>query len=86
MPEILGVVSPVASEEVKRKYTTCIAQYFHHNHRRNAVYGAKFVLCELLNIINCASQIYLIDQLLGGEFTTYGLKGTKWKKGWIPKK
>ena len=70
-----GVMSPVTNEEVKRKYKAAIAQFFLHNRRRNAAYGAKFVTCELLNIVNCAAQIVLIDTMLAGEFTTYGLQG-----------
>ena len=27
-----------------------------------------------MNLANCSIQIYLIDRLLGGEFTTYGLQ------------
>ena len=71
----VGVMSPVTNEEVKRKYKAAIAQFFLHNRRRNAAYGAKFVTCELLNIANCAAQILLIDTMLAGEFTTYGLQG-----------
>ena len=72
---VSGVLSPTASEDVKRKYRVSIAQYFHFNKTRNSLYGAKFVTCECLNIINCGLQILLIDQLLGGEFTSYGLQG-----------
>ena len=70
-----GVLSPTANEDVKRKYKESIAKYFLYNKRRNTAYGLKFVCCELLNIANCALQIFGIDQLLGGEFTTYGLQG-----------
>ena len=34
----------------------------------------RFVICEIMNLANCSIQIYLIDRLLGGEFTTYGLQ------------
>ena len=34
----------------------------------------RFVMCEILNLLNCTLQIYLIDRLLGGEFSTYGLQ------------
>ena len=34
----------------------------------------RFVICEVFNIVNVFVQIYLIDRLLGGEFSTYGLK------------
>ena len=69
-----GIVSPTANEDVKQKHCTAIAQYFYHNQRRNRIYGARFVMCELFNFINVALQVFLIDKLLGGEFSTYGLK------------
>ena len=48
--------------------------FFYHNQRRNGIYGVRFVICEVFNIVNVFVQIYLIDRLLGGEFSTYGLK------------
>ena len=71
---MLGVMSPTANEDVKRKHQVAIAEYFHHNRRRNSLYGLKFFGCEILNLLNCGLQIYLIDSLLGGEFSTYGLQ------------
>ena len=70
----LGIVSPTANEEVKQKHCTAIAQYFYHNQRRNSIYGARFVMCELFNVLNVALQVFLIDSLLGGEFSSYGLE------------
>ena len=67
-------MSPTTSEDVKRKHQVAIAEYFHHNRRRNSLYGLKFFGCEILNLLNCGLQIYLIDNLLGGEFSTYGLQ------------
>ena len=71
---MLGVMSPTANEDVKRKHQVAIAEYFHHNRRRNSLYGLKFFGSEILNLINCGLQIYLIDSLLGEEFSTYGLR------------
>jgi hypothetical protein len=34
----------------------------------------RFFLCESMNLANCILQIYLIDHLLGGEFSTYGIQ------------
>ena len=70
----LGIISPVASEDVRHKHSVAIGQYFYHNQRRNRVYGARFVICEVINVVNLVTQIFLIDSLLGGEFSTYGFK------------
>ena len=82
----------MATEDVKNKHKQAIAEYFHCNKRRHAMYGARngsilhlaqflpcglvfrFVLCEVLNLLNVSLQVYLIDSMLGGEFSTFGIK------------
>ena len=41
------------------------------------IYLPSFVICEILNLFNCSLQIYLLDRLLGGEFSTYGLQASR---------
>ena len=41
------------------------------------IYLPRFVICEILNLFNCSLQIYLLDRLLGGEFSTYGLQASR---------
>ena len=38
-----GIISPVATEEVKNKHKAAIAEYFHCNKRRHHMYGARQV-------------------------------------------
>ena len=64
----------MANEDVRHKHSVAIGQYFYHNQRRNRVYGARFVICEVINVVNLVTQIFLIDSLLGREFSTYGFK------------
>ncbi|XP_023329586.1 innexin inx2 [Eurytemora carolleeae] len=71
---VSGVSSPVVSEEIKKKHKVAIAEYFSCNKRRHILYGLRFVGCETLNLMNVSLQIYLIDRLLGGEFSTYGTR------------
>ena len=40
---ISGIISPVATEDVKNKHKQAIAEYFHCNKRRHAMYGARNV-------------------------------------------
>ena len=35
--------------------------------------SSRFFICEILNLLNVSLQVYLIDSMLGGEFSTYGL-------------
>lgn len=89
---VSGIISPVATEDVKNKHKQAIAEYFHCNKRRHAMYGARngsilkriqllhrwsvfrFFICEVLNLLNVSLQVYLIDSMLGGEFSTFGVK------------
>ena len=74
----VGIASPVATDDVKQKHCTSIAQFFYHNQKRNGIYGARYIVCETINLANVIIQIILIDNLLGGEFSTYGLKEEKY--------
>ena len=33
----------------------------------------RFFICELLNLFNVSLQVYLIDSMLGGEFSRFGI-------------
>jgi len=44
---------------------------------KNNVYALKFFLCELLNLINVALNLVLVDALLDGRFKDYGYKVIK---------
>ena len=39
---VSGIISPVATEEVKKKHKTAIAEYFFCNKRRHAAYGLRY--------------------------------------------
>ena len=39
---VSGVVSPVASEDVRNRHKLAIAEYFHCNKRRHVVYGLRY--------------------------------------------
>ena len=41
---------------------------------KSYIFSPRFVACEVMNLGNVSLQIYLIDRLLGGEFSTYGLQ------------
>ena len=43
--------------------------FFSHN-----LYVYKFILCELLNLVNVLGQMWLMDVFFNGQFTTYGLE------------
>ena len=38
---VSGIISPVASEDTKKKHTAAIAEYFYCNKRRHVMYGLR---------------------------------------------
>lgn len=74
----LDLRSPLASDEnEKRTAIRRIVRYFVRNEQsrnnRHQNYFRYFTLCEAMNFLNVIVQIYLVDEFLGGTFTTYGL-------------
>jgi len=49
-----------------------VVHYFIRTFHTHNSYTYKFVLCEVLNLVNIIGQIYLMDWFFGGQFTTYG--------------
>ncbi|XP_055950194.1 innexin inx2-like [Argiope bruennichi] len=70
---ILGLDSPIVSEEAKVKNRMLIVQYFLSTIRQNGMYFYCFVAAEIMNFVNVVGQIFLVDIFLGGEFSTYGI-------------
>lgn len=58
----------VVLEAVVEKYVKYFKSIFHHNNW----YFAKFVCCEMSNIIMLFANFWAIDKFLGGKFRYYG--------------
>jgi len=58
------------TQEKRRK----IVNYVMSNLRSHNIYVYKFILCELLNLVNVFGQMWLMDVFFGGQFTLYGLE------------
>ena len=59
----------VTTSSKKRLHIVFSTYYFSHN-----IYVYKFILCELLNLVNVLGQMWLMDAFFNGQFTTYGLE------------
>lgn len=59
--------------EEMRKRARSVAQYLERSMRQHQRYYYLFAAFELANLLNVLAQIYIVDQFLGGTFTTYGL-------------
>ena len=45
---------------------------FIFSYTEHDTWALKFFICECLNFVNVILQIFITDDFLGGEFTTYG--------------
>jgi hypothetical protein len=70
---IQGMDQPtLADPDTMKDRRTLVVNYFTGHLRTHNSYVGKFIFCEVLNLINILTQIYLMDVFLGGQFTTYG--------------
>lgn len=68
---------PVIPEEEKRRRLERLARYFGTSMHNHSGYAFRYLLCELIALINVVCQIYFINVFLGGEFTSYGIEVIK---------
>ena len=65
------------SDETKRKeMADKFVRYFNNVKGQNNFYFAKFVLCELLNILVLAFNFYVTNAFFSFEWGQYGFKVT----------
>lgn len=70
------IKGPLMDEDEDRGKISCVVKYMAEEKRRqiHQWYFLYFILCEVMNFVNVICQIYLVDEFLGGTFTTYGLE------------
>lgn len=69
----LDLKDPLASNDKHKDAIRRVSRYFIKSRLRHEQYFRLFTLCEVMNLFNVIIQIYLVDEFLGGTFTTYGL-------------
>ena len=60
------------SSEDKREKRLVIVNYVSRTFYFHNLYATKFVVCEILNLLNIIGQMYFINYFLNGQFLTYG--------------
>lgn len=60
-------------EEDQEEKSGLVVQYLSRTKSKHQKYFYYFILCEVWNFVNVIIQIRLVDEFLGGTFTTYGL-------------
>ena len=69
---IQGLTNPLTSAETKKEKITLLADYLSSTVGRNNLYAIKFLSCEALNIFNAIMNISFLNNLMGGQFYSYG--------------
>ena len=64
---------PFFNDKEKRKKAKDVIQYLDRHRFQHQQYFHYFTIFETLNLFNVIMQMYLVDEFLGGTFTTYGL-------------
>ena len=64
----------ITDEESKKQMVDKFVRYFLYVKGRNNIYFAKFVLCELLNIVVLAFNFYVTNVFFSFEWGRYGFK------------
>lgn len=72
---------PVVPEDEKKRRLKRLVRYFRASMHNHSSYAFRYLLCELIALINVISQIYFINHFLGGEFTTYGSEVIEFSSG-----
>lgn len=64
---------PLYKVDQQSEQLSLVVKYLIKNRNGHQKYFYNFILCEALNLINVLVQIYLVNEFLGGTFTSYGL-------------
>lgn len=70
---VMGLSSPIMNTEERDENRALLVEYLKVNMNKHCFYASKFVLAEALNLLNVVGQIYVMNDFLGGAFTTYGV-------------
>ncbi|XP_076342636.1 innexin inx2-like [Tachypleus tridentatus] len=71
---MLGLNSPILSEDARNENRNLLVKYFQDNKKNHVLYFTAFTVSEILNFVNVIVQIFLVDLFLQGEFSNYGHK------------
>jgi len=78
---ILGLNSPILTEDNKKQNRELLVEYLHKNLNNHNTSFVMYVVAEVLNFFNVILQMFIMDRFLGGEFSSYGwkvLQFTEW--------
>lgn len=74
-------IGSTVSQTDRAEARSLMADFLVVNMNRNRWYLVKYIICELLSVVNVVVQVALTDYVLGGGFFTYGLDLVSWHRG-----
>ena len=60
------------SSDKEREKRLVVVNYVSRTFYFHNLYATKFVICEILNLLNIIGQMYFTNYFLNGQFLTYG--------------
>nr|BDT62919.1 MAG: innexin [Trachysalambria curvirostris majanivirus] len=63
---------PIIAQEERKKQLKELATYIKTSRSTNQIYAIKFLICDVLYILNIIINIIMTDKVLNGNFISYG--------------
>lgn len=67
------IILPILNEESVEEGAERLSEYFFKSLKTNNAYAYKYLMCELLNLINIVGQILFMNQFIGDGYQLYGI-------------
>ncbi len=76
---VLGLNSGLKTVEERTVKKKILIDYLLLHIKQHNMYAIRYWFCEVLCLVNIIGQLYLMNRFTGGEFFSYGLKGSSWQ-------
>lgn len=76
---VLGLNCGLKTVEERTVKKKILIDYLLVHIKQHNMYAIRYWFCEVLCLVNIIGQLYLMNRFTGGEFFSYGFKGSSWQ-------
>ncbi|XP_015920181.1 innexin inx2 [Parasteatoda tepidariorum] len=76
----LNLHDPLLRDSERDKSVNLLSHSLHLHMGHFGAYFKKYIFCEILTLANVVGQMWILDNFLGGTFTTFGIKVMQWSQ------